>query len=583
MASDRRTRGTVLQDAPRERALFVPLLIAVTLATGAGCRKREEPVPERPKGPIQLSDVSRETGIDFVHTDGSSGRRYIIEPMCAGLALFDYNNDGLIDIYFLNGAPLPGTVMSEPPRNALYRNLGGWRFVDVTLQAGVGDTGFGLGVTAADFDNDGFCDLYLNNSGPNVLYRNNGDGTFTDVTEHAGVGNGDLVGAGTAFLDMDADGDLDLYVANYLKFDVNEHVQRTVQGFPSYPSPRDFEPVADTLFRNDGDGTFTDVSEASGIRGVAGTGMGMVCADADDDGDTDVFVLNDFGENFFFRNDGAGNFEEVGLLVGLANDGFGQQNASMGVDCGDLNNDGLLDFFMTDYQTELPVFYRNLGNGRFEDATHETQAGISVFPYVNWGTGIVDFDNDGHRDIYIANGHTEDNVDLYDSSTAYRVRDTVLRNTGDGRFRDVSDTCGDGLDPVLSSRGTGFDDLDNDGDVDGVVLISREKPVILRNENRNGNHWLQIQLRGTSVNRDAVGSKVTVVAGDLTLVDEVHSGRGYQSHHGMRLHFGLGKRNSIDRVEIRWLGGTTEVLRNVTVDQLLTIIEGRAGERTPGN
>jgi hypothetical protein len=271
------------------------------------------------------------------------------------------------------------------------------------------------------------------------------------------------------------------------------------------------------------------------------------------------------------------------LLVGLANDGFGQQNASMGVDCGDLNNDGLLDFFMTDYQTELPIFYRNLGNGRFEDATHETQAGISVFPYVNWGNGIVDFDNDGDRDIYIANGHTEDNVDLYDSSTAYRVRDTVLMNTGKGHFRDVSATCGDGLDPVRASRGTGFDDLDNDGDVDGVVQISREKPVILRNENRNGNHWLQIQLRGTSVNRDAVGSKVTVVAGDLTLIDEVHSGRGYQSHHGMRLSFGLGQRNSVDRVEIRWLGGTTEVLRDVKVDQLLTIIEGRAGERTPGN
>ena len=523
---------------------------------------------------IKLRDVTRETGVTFTHTDGSCGRRYIIEAMSAGLALFDYDGDGDVDIYFLNGAPLAGAEVREPPTNALYRNEGDWRFTDVTRQARVGDTGFGLGVTVGDYDNDGAPDLYLNNHGPNILYRNNGDGTFTETTDEAGVENGNLVGAGACFLDMDKDGDSDLYAANYLRFSYDLHVERKMGGFPVYPRPRDYRPVPDTLFRNNGDGTFTDVSRESGVAQHAGTGMGTVCADYDNDGDTDIFVLNDVAENFLFKNDGRGKFAESGIPVGAAYNASGDWNASMGVDCADYDNDGWLDFFMTSYQGELPVLYRNIGGGLLEDVTESSGAGTGTFPYVNWGTGLVDFDNDGDRDIFIANGHVEDNVDLFDSGTAYQAPNTVLLNTGDGRFANVSDQCGDGMQATYASRGAAFDDLDGDGDIDAVILNSRREPTVLRNESASGNHWLEIRLWGVVANREGLGARVKVVAGNLTQIDEVHSGRGYQSHFGSRLHFGLGRRDRVDRVEVRWIGGGIDVLENLPVDQQLTITEG---------
>jgi enediyne biosynthesis protein E4 len=554
--------------------------VAAVAAAVAVLRISLPPVrPLAPAGPIHLRDVSAETGIAFLHTDGSSGRRYIVEAMSAGVATFDFDGDGLIDIYFLNGAPLRGADFdpAAPPINRLYRNNGDWTFTEVTGLAGLADAGFGLGVAVADYNNDGFPDLYLNNHGPNVLYRNNGDGTFTDVTDQAGVGNGDQVGAGAAFLDIDSNGNLDLYATNYLVFDYSMHVQRSIDGIPSYPSPKDFQPVPDTLFRNNGDGTFTDISVGSGIGLHAGTGMGMVCADYDNSGHTDIFVCNDVAENFFFRNDGTGKFEEVGLLIGVAYNFYGDENASMGVDCADYDNDGLLDFFMTSYQSELPVLYRNLGNGMLEDVTLRTDAGTGTLPHVNWGIGLIDFDNDGDRDVFIANGHTEDNAELRDRSTAWRARNTLLLNTlietGEARFVDVSNQAGDGLLPVRASRGAAFDDLDNDGRIDAVILNIRDQPTILRNESANGHLWLQIQLRGTRSNRDGVGSRVTVTAGDLVQTAEVHSGRGYQGHFGSRLHFGLGAHDHVDRIEIRWHGGDTQVVENLPVNRLHTFIE----------
>ncbi len=529
------------------------------------------------QSPILLRDVTSETGITFRHTDGSSGRRYIVENISAGVALFDYDGDGWIDVYFLNGAPLPGAEVDELPKNRLYRNRGGWRFTDVTDEAGVGDTGFGLGVAAADYDNDGDQDLYVNNFGPNVLYRNDGNGTFSDVTVRAGVGNGSRAGAGVAFLDADKDGDLDLYVANYVIFSCDIHLPHTILGVPSYRGPQDYAAHPDTLYRNNGDGTFTDVSIESGVAAHAGTGMGMVAADYDNDGDTDVFVCNDVKGNFLFENDGTGKFEEVGLITGVAYDFAGAWQGSMGADCGDYNNDGWLDFFMTDYQGELPALYRNSGEGFFEDATLHARAGIRAGPYVNWGTGFVDFDNDGDRDLFIACGHLQDNIELRDDSTEYLARNILLMNTGDGKFLDVSDTGGDGMLAKLSSRGTGFDDLDNDGDVDVVILNSRREPTILRNDSPNDHHWIQIRLQGTKTNRDGVGARVRVVAGDLSQVDEVHSGRSYQSHYGTRLHFGLGHRDRVDRIEVHWIGGGVDVFREVGVDRLLTLVEGTGG------
>ena len=307
--------------------------------------------------------------------------------------------------------------------------------------------------------------------------------------------------------------------------------------------------------------------------------MGAVCAD--NDSDTDVFVANDLCENFLFRNDGTGKFEEVGLIAGAAYDVHGDEQGSMGVDCGDVDGDGLLDFFQTSYQGQLALLYRNLDRGSFEDVTLATGAGAGTLRHVTWGTGLVDFDNDGDHDIFVACGHLQDNIEAFDDTSSYLARNVVLMNTGKGKFVDVSDQCGDGLAVKLSSRGAAFDDLDNDGDVDAVILNSRREPTILRNDSPPENHWIQVRLQGTKTNRDGIGARVRVIAGDLKHVDEVHSGRGYQSHYGMRLHFGLGKHDRVDRIEVRWIGGGVDVLENVGVDRLVTIVERSTMARKP--
>ncbi len=530
--------------------------------------------------PIQLQDVSQETGITFTHTDGSSGRRFIVESVSTGLASFDYDGDGRIDLYFPNGAPLPGTEVEQTPRHALYRNLGDWQFRDVTEAAGVGCTGYGLGATVGDYDQDGHPDLYVSNFGPKVLYRNNGDGTFSDVTADTDVADGNKVGAGVAFLDIEGDGDLDLYVSNYVRFTFENHESPMIRGVPQYHGPRDYQAWPDTLYRNNGNGTFTDVSAESGISAVVGTGMGMVCLDFDADRDTDIFVLNDVAGNFLFQNNGSGEFEEVGLSAGVAYDIYGVPNGSMGADCGDVDNDGWLDLYVTTYQSEKPALYTNLGNGAFEDTTPRTGAGEGTRPFVTWGTGIVDFDNDGLRDLFIACGHINDNVELFDDTTAYKNHNILLRNVG-GRFVNVSALCGLETLPKRSARGVVFDDLDNDGDIDTVVLNSREPLTVLRNlyvERGGTNHWLQVRLQGVNSNRGGVGAHVKVTAGNLVLTDEVHSGRSYQSHFGSRLHFGLGDRDHVDRIEIRWIGGGIDVFEHVDVDQLITLTEGHGRE-----
>jgi hypothetical protein len=569
----------------RWRYLTLVALVAALCLVGVrlGTRRPADPTtsPEvvtgsQSSGPIRLRDVTDQTGIDFQHTDGSSGRRYIVEQMSAGIATFDYDGDGLIDIYFPNGAPLPGAKADKPPRHSLYKNLGGWRFRDVTEEAGVACTAYGLGICVGDYNDDGHPDIYLNNFGPNVLYRNNGNGTFTGVTAEAGVARGDLVGAGACFLDVYGDGVLDLYVGNYIRFDYRKHVPHVIQGFASYPSPLEYPAEPDTLYRNNRDGTFTDISKASGIAAHAGRSMGMICADYDDDGRTDVFVCNDVQPNFLFHNEGSGRFQEVAISSGVAYNGNGEVLANMGVDAGDYDNDGPLDFFTTNYQGQQPVLFRNAGGGLFDDNSANANAGASGFNYVNWGAGFVDLDNDGYRDLFIGNGHTEDNIEQRDPTTSYHNRWIVLRNVG-GKFADVSAESGAGLTRKIVARGVAFDDLDNDGDIDVAILSVRERPMILRNmlnEMGSTNHWLQIRLQGVKSNRDGVGARVKVVAGDLVQIDEVHSGRGYQSHWGSRLHFGLGRHGRVDRIEIRWIGGGVDVLENVPVDRLLTITGG---------
>ncbi len=545
--------------------------LATALALVAFWRARSAPAP------ITLIDVTRHTGITFRHTDGGFGQRYIMETVTAGLALFDYDGDGLIDVYLLNGAPLSNDESAASSRNALYRNLGNWQFDDVTDRAGVGHRGYGLGVTAGDYNNDGYPDLFLNNFGPNVLYRNNGDGTFADVTEQAGLVGGNEVGAGAAFFDADGDGDLDLYVANYLEFSRELHVAKTVRGVPVYESPKVHPPAQDRFYRNQGDGTFVDATDEAGIGGHVGWGMGIVAADFDNDGDTDVFVANDVAENFLFVNDGTGCFEEAGLLAGIAYDLYGSPQGSMGVECGDYDNDGWLDFYQTSYQLQHAVLYRNLGDGQFEDVTLTSGAGAGTYAHVTWGVGMVDFDNDGHRDLFVARGHLQDRVEEFDPTTSYAAPNVLLRNTGDGRFEDISTIAGDGLQASHSSRGAAFDDLDGDGRVDAVILNSRTAPTVLRNDSQTRNHFLQVELVGTRSPRDGTGAHVHVTAGDQTWVAEVHSGRSYQSHFGSRLHFGLGTHGRSDGINVRWPSGEVTVVEQFDADRRVKIVEGRGG------
>ncbi len=526
--------------------------------------------------PILLRDVTRETGITFRHTDGGSGRHYIVQTVASGVATFDYDGDGWIDIYFLNGRPLRGTRSDSAPTNALYRNVGGFRFEDVTDEAGVGDLGYGLGVCAGDFDNDGWPDLYVNNYGPNVLYHNNGDGTFRDVTEAAGVGRGDTVGAGANFLDIDNDGLLDLFVSNYIRFTYENHVTTVVRGSEWYAGPRDFPPQPNRLFRNRGDGSFADVTTDSGIGAHAGSGMGTLSFDYDDDGDSDIFVCNDQALNFLFQNDGRGRFREVALDAGVACNYAGEPVGSMGADCADYDHDGRLDFFMTDFQRQKPILFHNLGGGLFQDVTLRSGAAAGTFPYVKWGCGMIDFDNDGWSDIFIGCGHLGEDLDATADRTSYEVPPVLLRNSGRGTFVNVSNSAGDGLQVKLVARGIAFDDLDNDGRVDVVIQSLRRPPTILRNESPVRAHWLQIELRGTRANRDAVGTRVRVVAGSLAQIAEVHSGRGYQSHFGARLHFGLGDRDRSERIDVRWPGGDVETIENISSDRLLTVIQGQS-------
>ncbi len=530
---------------------------------------------------IVLKDMTQETGITFRHCDGSSGLYRIGESVASGLALLDYDNDGDVDIYFISGAYAEGVKNENVPRNTLYRNDGQWRFTDVTAQADVGDLGFGLGVAVADYDNDGDQDIYVNNWGPNTLYRNNGNGTFTDVTQVAGVANGSQMGAGANFLDMDKDGDLDLFVSSYSVYSLEKHIPSTVNGFPVYPGPGLYDHTFDALFRNNGDGTFTDVSQASGVAFARSPGMGSVCADYDHDGDTDIFVANDARPNYLFQNDGTGHFEEVGLLAGIAYDLHGQTQGSMGMDLGDYDNDGWLDLYVTSYQNEWASLLRNQGGGFFADVTLASGAGVGTVPNVTWGIGFVDFDNDGLRDLFLACGHVQDKVEHFDDRSTYYQKNILYRNLGNGKFEDVSTLSGDGLQVQLASRGVGFDDLDNDGDVDGVILNSRREPTLLRNDSPAPGHWLQVTLRGTRSNRDGVGAQVRIVTPEATFMDEVHSGRSYQSDFGKRLYFGLGEQTTIDRVEVAWIGGTKETFTVDKVDRHVVLVEGQGSPRQP--
>jgi hypothetical protein len=530
-------------------------------------------IPAEEGTAILLHDVTPASGIRFRHRDGSAGEHYLMEAMASGMATFDYDQDGDLDIYFLCGAPLKGTPAEAHAKSSLYRNDGGWRFSEVTEPSGLGDSGFGLGVAIADYDNDGDPDVFVNRFGPKALYRNNGDGTFTEVTLAARLSDGSRVGAGASFFDMEGDGDLDLYVANYIKFSYETFKPTMFRGRRVYPGPMVFRAEADQLFRNEGNGTFADVSQAAGVSLKPAWGMGTAAADFDDDGDTDVFVANDSDKNFLFENDGSGKFQEIGVQAGVAYDYQGHALGSMGVDVGDFNNDGRLDIFHTSYQKQLTALYQNLGRGSFQDVTPRTGAGTGTYQRVNWGTGLIDFDCDGDRDLFIANGHIHDNLDDFDDNTTYLQPNQILENHDGRRFVDVSRESGVGVRVEYSARGACFEDFDNDGDVDVVVLNSRSLPLLLENRSPPRG-WIEIELVGRKSNRDGVGARVAVTSGNRKQIAEVHSGRGYQSHFGTRLHFGLAERSRVDQIEVRWIGGGRDAIRDVAGGQIVQLHEG---------
>lgn len=550
---------------------FAALRLAILMSFGAATAAMPWPMQHafsQDREQIQFVDVTEQSGIDFVHHNGGGSEGYIVEGMSTGIATLDYNNDGHVDIYFLNGTALQGTRVDHPLRNTLYRNNGDWTFTDVTQQAGVGDAGYSLGVAVADYDDDGDQDIYVNNFGENVFYRNNGNETFTDVAPELGVVNGRQVGAGVGFLDIEGDGDLDLYVANYVDFRYENHVPILIDGKRFQAGPQYYQPVADSLFRNEGNGRFTDVSQSSGIAAVTGPGMGLVCADFDNDQDIDIYVCNDGQPNFLFQNDGQGKFEEIGLLAGAACDFNGKANSSMGVDCGDYDGDGLLDIFVTNYQAEMPVLYHNLGGGLFEDATSRARIPQSLFPHVNWGTAFVDIDNDADQDLYLVCGHF-DRIEEIDDRTSMKVKNYLLLNEG-GRFRDVTAEIGPDAQIAESSRGLAAADFDNDGDLDCLILNANARPTLLCNNMNTENHWIKIQLRQPAPNVDAVGSRVWVETEEKTQMQECVRGRGYQSSFGSVLHFGLGKTTDPVQVTVRWPDGKKERYP-LPIDQLSVV------------
>jgi len=488
------------------------------------------------------------------------------------VGLFDYNNDGLPDIYFVNGAPLRGATETIAPPNRLYRNDGNFRFTDVTHKAGVGNTEYGYGCVAGDYDNDGDVDLYVVNWGPNALYENHGDGTFVDVAIEAGV-NDPRQGAAAAFVDYDKDGDLDLYVANYLVIDLDKHKICYQDETPVYCNQMDYEFEQDALYRNNGDGTFTDISEQAGITGRS-TGMSVICADYNNDGWSDIFVANDAQANYLYVNNQDGTFEESALYMGCAYDANGNTQGNMGVDAGDYNQDGWLDIVTTTYERQMVTLYQNTEGLLFESASRETGLALPSLLEVTWGTGLIDFDNDTDLDLFVACGHLQDTVSRYDPAQSYKQKNQLYEYE-DGKYTLKKDEAGPGLKIQKSSRGSAFGDLDNDGDIDIVINNARDQADLLRNETQTGNNWLIIDTIGSQSNRDGIGARVELELEGRTFIQEVSAGGSYASMNDSRLHFGLGSHQSVDQITVKWPSGHIDILRNIDANQILTVEEGR--------
>ena len=506
------------------------------------------------------------SGVDFKHTDGKSEKRLFNEFLGSGGGFFDYDNDGDLDIYLVNGASQIVSPDKNPSTNALYRNNGDGSFSDVTELTGTGSTSYGTGCTVGDYDNDGDLDLYIANFGPNVLYQNSGKGTFIDVSMQSGVANSQW-GTSCAFADVDNDGNLDLYITNYADYAVKNDKKCYVRGIWQYCGPRSYPPDTDIFYHNNGNGMFTDLTEKSGFLDVpACHGLGVAFGDYDNDGDQDLYVANDQDPNFLFQNQGSGKFEETALLSGVSYSDMGKEEAGMGTIFGDYDNDGLLDLTVSNFQKETNTLYHNEGSGFFADVTTLAGIGEITYSYLGWGIAFFDYNNDGYKDIFVANGHVLDNITDIDRSTTYPQRNLLFRNLGDGTFEDVSNQSGSGLTLQKVSRTVALGDYDNDGDLDILVTNWNQTADLLRNEGGNLNNWIQINVVGTKSNKSGIGTRIKLVAGNLKQYQEVQSGGSYLAFSDLRTHFGVGNAKRIDLVEILWPSGHIDKYKDLAVN-----------------
>ncbi|HUK46654.1 MAG TPA: CRTAC1 family protein [Terriglobales bacterium] len=538
--------------------------------------------------PIIFSDVTHAAGLDkFHHKSGTPEKTTILETPGSGVALLDYDNDGWLDIYLVNGSTFPALKGKEaPPRAMLLHNNHDGSFTDVTDKAGVANERWGFGAVVGDYDNDGWPDIYVSNFGKNRLYHNNHDGTFTDVAEKAGVTLGGW-STGATWGDYDRDGYLDLFVPGYVKFDPDNPPIAGKGGLPAgycqfrgvdvMCGPRGLSGESDHLFHNNHDGTFTDVSEKAGVSDPHGYyGLASVFVDVDDDGWPDLLVANDSVPKYLYRNKHDGTFEDISYLSGFALNDEGREQASMGIAVGDYNHDGRVDFAITNFSDDYDTLYRNEGDASFTDVSYPAGIGNVTIPFLGWGTGFLDYDNDGFLDLFFANGHVYPGVDKQDWGTTWAQRPLLFRNVNGSKFEEVPAATGSGLAVVVSARGAAFGDLFNDGHIDVVLNVMDSTPVLLRNVVKNSNHWFGIKLiGGPKCPRDAVGAKVFLTAGSVRQRADVYAGGSYASSSDPRPHFGLGAAASIDKLEIIWPEGTKEQVKVDAVDRIITVEEGK--------
>ncbi len=569
---------------PRGRLLFGQ--------AASPAKKEEQSNPARDPG-VSFVNVAREAGLNVKTIFGGEHKnKYLLETTGCGVAFYDYDNDGWLDIFLVNGWRLEGFPSGSEPTSHLFKNNRDGTFTDVTLKAGVAHSGWGQGVCVGDYDNDGWDDLYVTYFGKNVLYRNNGDGTFTDVSQKAGVaGKGTRWNTGCAFVDYDRDGRLDLFVANYIDMDlatapVPESGPCLYKGVLVACGPPGLQGGKNILYHNNGDGTFTDVSESAGIFKANGTyGLGVLTADFDNDGWPDIYVADDSTASALYHNKKNGTFEDVAIESGCALSPDGKPQAGMGVSAGDYDLDGNLDIVKTNFAGDTPSLYHNQGGGSFEDATFTAGLGAHT-QFLGWGVGFFDFDNDGWPDILICNGHVYPEVEQLKTEAGYAQRKLLYRNLRNGHFADISFQVGSGISDPVASRGCAFGDFDNDGDIDVVVNTVNGYPQLLRCDSKLDSNWIKIRLIGTKSNRSAIGARLTCitrVAGEAKphrQIDEVRSGGSYISQNDLRIHFGLEKAEKVETLEIRWPSGQVDTLKDIKPNQLIFVKEGEGITRT---